>query len=227
MKYRQHVQKKVEAYDIRGAAMFSLLAFLGLREHHYVLDVACGSLRAGRLLIPYLLPAHYFGTEAPEAEWAIKEAIEGELGTSIRAVKHPQFCLDDGFNLTSCFPDIKFDYILAQGILPYMGKPQMEKFFSEARKVMAPDAIMATTFWRSFDEGYKGNEFTYPIGMHHSLEFVQDIVNEARLALYLVSWPYARAVWILLKREEDPTIAGRDIFHDFRIQVEMLSGVDV
>jgi len=42
-------------YDFMGATQFRLLTTLGLREHHAVLDFGCGSLRAGRLLIPYLL----------------------------------------------------------------------------------------------------------------------------------------------------------------------------
>lgn len=43
-------------FDFMGATQFNLLTRLGLREDHTVLDIGCGSLRAGRLLIPYLLP---------------------------------------------------------------------------------------------------------------------------------------------------------------------------
>jgi SAM-dependent methyltransferase len=46
-----------------GATQFRLLTTLGLREHHSLLDFGCGSLRAGRLLIPYLLPGRYYGLE--------------------------------------------------------------------------------------------------------------------------------------------------------------------
>ena len=36
-------------YDVGAAAMqFSLLTALGLREDHSLLDIGCGSLRAGR-----------------------------------------------------------------------------------------------------------------------------------------------------------------------------------
>jgi hypothetical protein len=44
-------------YDFMGASQFRLLCTLGLRENHTLLDFGCGSLRAGRLLIPYLLAA--------------------------------------------------------------------------------------------------------------------------------------------------------------------------
>ncbi|MFP8873463.1 MAG: hypothetical protein VCB42_02780, partial [Myxococcota bacterium] len=50
-------------YDSMGATQFRLLCTLGLREHHRLLDFGCGSLRAGRFLIPYLKPGHYHGVE--------------------------------------------------------------------------------------------------------------------------------------------------------------------
>ena len=54
-----------EHYDIVGAMQFTLLYFLGLREHHYLLDIGCGSLRAGRFFIMYLKPGHYFWYQTP------------------------------------------------------------------------------------------------------------------------------------------------------------------
>lgn len=53
----------LDRYDLLGAGQMALLYLLGLREHHRVLDFGCGSLRLGRLLIPYLRPGRYFGIE--------------------------------------------------------------------------------------------------------------------------------------------------------------------
>jgi hypothetical protein len=50
-------------YDAMAATQFRLLTTLGLREHHRLLDFGGGSLRAGRLLIPYLQPGNYYGIE--------------------------------------------------------------------------------------------------------------------------------------------------------------------
>ena len=52
---------RADQYDFMGATQFRLLTTLGLREHHAVLDFGCGSLRAGRLLIPYLNEGRYHG----------------------------------------------------------------------------------------------------------------------------------------------------------------------
>lgn len=52
-----------EQYDLIGATQFALLYVLRLREHHRLLDIGCGSLRAGRMLISYLRPGGYTGVD--------------------------------------------------------------------------------------------------------------------------------------------------------------------
>ncbi|MBK5117071.1 MAG: hypothetical protein JJE23_09160 [Thermoleophilia bacterium] len=41
-----------EYFDLITAMSFGLLTVLGLRERHRLLDIGCGSLRVGRVLIP-------------------------------------------------------------------------------------------------------------------------------------------------------------------------------
>lgn len=60
--YRAYVGDP-ERYDVLAVQQFRVLTDLGLREHHKVLEVGCGSLRFGRLLLPYLLPDRYVGVE--------------------------------------------------------------------------------------------------------------------------------------------------------------------
>ena len=99
-------------YDLLGALQFSLLTALGLREHHYLLDIGCGSLRAGRLFIPYLLPERYFAIE-PE-RWLIDEGIRLEIGQAQVDIKKPTFSQESDFTL-SCFGR-SFDFLMAQSI---------------------------------------------------------------------------------------------------------------
>ena len=42
-------------YDFMGGTQFRLLSTLGLRANHSLLDFGCGSLRAGRLFLSYLV----------------------------------------------------------------------------------------------------------------------------------------------------------------------------
>src|SRR5689334_4713646 len=86
--YRAYVGPP-EDYDLIAAMTFNLLTTLGLRQHHSLLDIGCGSLRVGRLLIPYLNRAKYFGVEPNK--WLVEEGIRRELGQSLVDVKRPTF----------------------------------------------------------------------------------------------------------------------------------------
>ncbi len=76
-------------YDLIAALTVGLLFAAGLRETHKLLDMGCGSLRAGRLLIPYLRPGNYFGIEPNR--WLVEEGIEKELGRDLIELKRPSF----------------------------------------------------------------------------------------------------------------------------------------
>jgi hypothetical protein len=78
-----------DQYDLIGAAQFALLYALGLRAEHDLLDIGCGSLRAGRMLISYLEPRRYVGVE-PE-RWLIDQAVEHEIGQSMIAIGRTPF----------------------------------------------------------------------------------------------------------------------------------------
>ena len=84
--YRAYVGPP-EDYDLIAAMAFNLLTTLGLRQHHSLLDVGCGSLRIGRLLIPYLNRGKYFGVEPNE--WLVDEGIRRELGETLVQIKRP------------------------------------------------------------------------------------------------------------------------------------------
>ena len=84
--YRAYVGPP-EDYDLIAAMTFNLLTTLGLRQHHSLLDIGCGSLRIGRLLIPYLNRGKYFGVEPNE--WLVDEGIRRELGETLVQIKRP------------------------------------------------------------------------------------------------------------------------------------------
>ena len=88
----------VQTYDLISAIQFNLLTNLRLREHHFLLDIGCGSLTGGKIFIPYLLPGRYFGIE-PE-QWLIEEGLKNELGQEIIHIKKPTFVNDRDFTLS-------------------------------------------------------------------------------------------------------------------------------
>lgn len=181
-------------YDIVAALQFNLLTSLGLREYHYLLDIGCGSLRGGRLFIPYLLRGHYFGIE-PES-WLIEEGIKNELGESILAVKQPSFVNDRSFNLEVF--GRTFDFLLAQSIFSHASAAQIRACVASARKVMKPDAIFVANFVES-NENYTGDDWVYPGGSYYTLDFMRMLVEEQGMDCIPIDWPHPVGLrWIII-----------------------------
>ena len=186
-------------YDLVGAMQFNLLTHLGLREHHFLLDVGCGSLRAGRLFIPYLLPGRYFGIE-PEA-WLVEEGIENELGRDAVRIKRPTFSHIDDFRLSSLGQD--FDFIVAQSIFTHAPARQIRTCLTEAKKVLTPDGTMAATYFEGPDN-HQGDEWLYPGGTAYRQEFMVALAAEAGLDLAPLDWPHPNKNqrWLLIRHTD-------------------------
>jgi hypothetical protein len=86
-----------EEWDLVAARQVTLLLAAGLRDTHRLVDIGCGSLRAGRMLIPYLRPGHYFGVEPNR--WLVEKGIEHELGRDLIGMKQPSFRFVDELSL--------------------------------------------------------------------------------------------------------------------------------
>ena len=188
-----------ETYDLISAMQFNLLTLLGLREHHYLLDIGCGSLRAGRLFIPYLLPGHYFGIE-PE-QWLIEEGKKNELGRDIIALKNPVFSDDDNFTLTTFGRD--FDFLLAQSIFSHTSQTQIERCFSQAKKCMKSTSVFVATFVKG-EKNYTGNKWVYPGCATYTLEHMTGLAEKYGLVCKSINWPHpALQTWILIFNPEN------------------------
>jgi SAM-dependent methyltransferase len=183
-----------ETYDVTSAIQFNLLTALGLREHHSLLDVGCGSLRAGRLFIPYLLPGRYFGIE-PE-EWLLEEGLSSEVGKELQEAKRPVFSNDSNFSLSSF--GRRFDFILAQSIFSHAGEAQIRRCLAEAKKVMDPDSIFVATFVRG-EKDHTGDKWVYPGCTRYTLEKMESLALEQGLACTPFDWPHpAQQTWLLI-----------------------------
>jgi hypothetical protein len=172
---------------------FDLLTRIGLKEDHHLLDIGCGSLAAGRLLIPYLHPGRYFGLE-PE-EWLVDEGIAGELGEDIRQVKRPTFSHDPNFNLTTF--GRSFDFLVAQSIFTHASQAQIARCLGEARLAMGVESIFVATFMPA-DQSYDGNEWTWLAG--YTPERMIGMAVDAGLSCDMVDYPHPSGQqWIVLR----------------------------
>lgn len=188
-----------EKYDLVGAMQFNLLTFLGLKEYHFLLDIGCGSLRGGRLFIPYLLPGRYFAVEPNQ--WLVADGIRNELGKDLAAIKRPTFNNDSSFTL-SVF-DRKFDFILAQSIFTHASQSQIRRCLSEAKKVMKPTSIFAATFLKG-ERNYTGPEWDYSTSITYTLECISGLVEEQDLICKSVDWPHPDSqTWVVITEPDN------------------------
>jgi SAM-dependent methyltransferase len=198
---------------------FNLLTFLGLRDNHYLLDVGCGSLRAGRLFIPYLQPEHYCGLE-PE-RWLVTDGLDQETGRDALRLKHPRFQYDQNFDL-SIFGQ-QFDFIVAQSIFSHATQSQIRRCLSEAAKVLSPDGIFAATYFVG-DADYTGEEWVYPGRSEYRPEFMHEAAIESNLNCVHLDWPHPHGqTWIVFARQGNivPDLSGIGRYINYRRQCEI------
>jgi hypothetical protein len=188
-----------EKYDLIAANQFNLLTSLGLREHHYFLDIGCGSLRGGRLFIPYLLPNRYFGIE-PE-KWLLEEGINQNCGKDLIKIKSPHFSNDQNFTL-SIFGR-NFDFILAQSIFSHASKNQIKKCLSEAKKIMTSTSVFVATFVK----GSTNNDsikWLYPECGTYTLDFILKLIESEGLSGKLLKWHHPNnQTWLAIVNNEN------------------------
>jgi hypothetical protein len=193
--YRAYVGPP-EKFDLVAAMQFNLMTYLGLREFHYLLDVGCGSLRAGRLFIPYLLPQRYYGIE-PEA-WLIEEGIQNELGREILQIKQPVFSHDSDFDCLRF--NQKFDFVLAQSVFSHASQLQIRECLAKVEKCLQPTGVVAATFVKG-TVNYQGEHWVYPDCVSYTIGQMKRLVGAAGLTAESIAWPHPNGqTWLLIKR---------------------------
>lgn len=171
-------------WDIMAANQFNLLTTNGLRDNHDVLDFGCGSLRLGRLLMPYLEPGRYWGVE-PNKQLVLDGWIH-EFIIGARIYYKPHIYHTDHFTMEfvewiNKTGKIKsFEYIIAQSIITHATLNQTRTIISEASKALTQTG----SFFASVRLGVKdwnGNEWHYPGTHQFKLETLKSIAKEYNL----------------------------------------------
>lgn len=192
-----------DEYDLIGAAQFALLYALGLREHHRLLDIGCGSLRAGRMLISYLRPGGYAGVEPNR--WLIDDAINDQLGREILAVKRPVFDPTEDFSIGHLG---RFDFVLAQGIATNTGPCLLPRLLGAIKQALSPTGIAAATFIHPGSGDHDAVEvaiddqtapaWRYPGCYAYTRAAIAETISSADLCGQPIGWYHPRHQWWLL-----------------------------
>jgi SAM-dependent methyltransferase len=200
-------------FDFMGATQFRLLTTLGLREHHSVLDFGCGSLRAGRILIPYLSPGCYYGLEPNR--WLIEDGISRQLGAELIELKRPIFLYNSDFSADRF--GVQFDFILAQSIFSHAGPDIVSLALCSFKRCLKTNGLALATFVQpaQLGDAEESNApgWLYPDCLSYNVETVIMMINDAGLSGRPIPWFHPRQTWFAIAHSPDGLPSAADDIH--------------
>lgn len=201
--YRAYVGPP-DRYDYIGASQFALLFQAGLRDRHKVLDFGCGSLRLGRLLIPFLRKGGYFGLDPNR--WLIEEGLDRELGRDAQALKAPRFAYNEDFNC-NVFGE-KFDFIIAQSILTHTGPDLLKRFIETSAAALNPNGIILFSYIRDpAATKLPGPGWHYPACVGYTEPSLNSALAAGGLTGHAVPWFHPGATWHMAVHKANQSLA--------------------
>lgn len=218
-------------YDLIGANQFQLLVDLGLRDYHRVLDVGCGSLRLGRLLIAHLLNDRYFGVE-PERD-VLDEGCRLHFGAPLEssqviAAKGARFTHNTEFDFA--FTGGPVDYIFAQSIASHTGPAMTRDLLKSIAGAMHEGSVAMVTFIPC-EAAAKSNTregWFYPECVTYTDDAFGGFCAEAGLKAYKSEWPLSNVLDDGLVTTQQPTILTKRNWEpglSQKLSAAMFSGV--
>lgn len=193
--YRAYVGPPKD-YDLVSAMVFNLLTNIGLRQHHRVLDIGCGSLRVGRLLIPYLNPQNYFGIEPNK--WLVDEGIRNEIGRDLVKIKKPNFSFRNSLNEFK--NALNIDYAVAQSIFSHCGRDLIKDWLSQIAFHLNDSGALFATFLVD-DKDYEGSGWIYPGCVNYRPETMAEMASAVGLDFSIIDWAHPRQNWALFSKK--------------------------
>jgi hypothetical protein len=132
-------------WDEIGKLQFDFLIAQGLKPNHVLLDIACGSLRGGRLLIPYLDAGNYLGIEQHKA--LIDAGLQQEIDPAIVRLKKPEFVISSEFEFDKFSK--KPDFCIAQSIFTHLNPKAINQCLGNLAHFATTDCRLFATFFES------------------------------------------------------------------------------
>tara|TARA_B110001452_G_scaffold17570_1_gene14248 strand:- start:207 stop:1148 length:942 start_codon:yes stop_codon:yes gene_type:complete len=127
----------------------AMLRSFGMTKESTVLEVGCGTLRAGRSLISDdLAPGHYYGIESNKTSLAI--GVHLYLGLWAAAEQKPNFATTGPFDL-GVFGK-KFDLVIARSAWTHASLTQIEAMLASFVDVARPGSKLIVSYWNSPDD---------------------------------------------------------------------------
>lgn len=182
-----------EVWDVMAGHVFSLMFARGLRGHHKVLDIGCGSLRIGRMLIIYLEPYGYFGIE-PNGD-VLKQGILQEVSPELIRLK--EVSLIEGYGKDILRFKKKFNFVLAHSIFTHAGPTIIKEYLRLVAQVLAPGGEFLASFgsarWDKFQDNTEEGWF-YPRCVRYKPRTLKLWAKKAGLGIVKVHAQYSSEI---------------------------------
>jgi hypothetical protein len=192
-------------YDLMGATQFTLLTLLGLRGQHSLLDFGCGSIRAGRLFIPYLDESNYYCIEANQQ--LLEEGFGTQLGFEVQNIKKTNIFVDTGFDVAITGKQ-DFQFILAQSIFSHTGSDAAIRLLRSFHDTLHHTTGLALVTFIHVNEinpstHYTTNVWVYPGVVEFTPDEVLSLIARSGLHGAELTWYHPRQTWYALSHSVD------------------------
>jgi ABC-type polysaccharide/polyol phosphate transport system ATPase subunit len=161
-------------WEEAGLWQFEFLKREGLRPHHFVLDMGCGSLAGAFHLLQHMEPHRYWGVETNRA--AFDAGVTSELVPFGVAPEAGHFVINDRLDLDE-IPH-SFDFAIAHSLFTRLPLNQIPRVIVEVLRKLEPGGRFYATWFEnpvpaSFDPiEWDGGLVTYPDAEPYHYPFV-------------------------------------------------------
>jgi len=129
-------------FEAGGVRQFEFCKKAGLVPSDKFLDVACGSLRLGRHLIPYLDEGNYMGLDREQK--LIDEGLNQEVSPEVRALKKPEFIVSDCFDFSKLSAPPRIS--VAFSLFTHLARKDIQLCLKNLRPKVEPGALFFASF---------------------------------------------------------------------------------
>ncbi len=141
-----------------GVGVLRNLIELGLKPEHKVVEYGCGSLRAGRHFIDYLLSDNYHGLDISDRFY--RDGLN-MLGTGVVQKKRPECSVISPDSLATT-AKVKPDFIFAVAVTQHVAPGELEKYIQSIFSMMSENTTLALYFVESSRQSrVKGKSWVY------------------------------------------------------------------
>lgn len=190
-------------WDEIGRLQLSLLMAEGLRPDHRLLDIGAGALRAGRLLVPYLAPGHYWATDLSGA--LLERGYQVELSDESRARLPPaQLAQDGDFSFPGVPADI--DYVNCFAVFTHLPMNHLRRALMQVAQHFPALRKMLFTVFLADDGAALRGPLRQPDGA---------VTHDCRAPYHLLAEDvahFAGQAGLRVERRGDPLPRGQALF---------------